>query len=100
MTNKHTELPLKVRRWDGDQWPERRVSITNGDGHGLFVSARYAAIEKAELQAKEIVTSVNYHHRLRDLVDAAVKCHALDELEWRKKARALLAELDNMEDVS
>jgi|SRR5690554_128782 len=108
----HTELPLKVRCWDGDQWPERRVSIANGDEHALFVSARYADIEKAELQAKEIVTAVNNYHRLRDqLIDCL---ELMEESERRydqgqeapnmneeiKYTRALLDELDNMENGS
>lgn len=102
MTNKHTELPLKVRRWDGDQWPERRVSISNEDEHALFVSARYADIEKAELQAKEIVTAVNNYQRLREALDRLVR--SCDNLEYEagrvalpaSDAEDLLSELDNM----
>ena len=111
MRNKHTDLPLKVRRWGGEKWPERRVSIADDNGHALFISARYADIEKAEIQAGEIATAVNYHHRLREALRLAVDFinkHPADPditseqvQAWQKLVNAdpdaLLAELDKME---
>lgn len=94
MTEKHTELPLKARFWDGEQWPERRVSIVDDNEHALFVSARYADIRTAMIQAEEISLYANYHHQLIEALRKSLKAKSMEDYS---DAHALLAELDNLE---
>lgn len=40
-----------VRKWDGDEWPDKRLSIANKDTQeALFISPRYANIDSEEVK--------------------------------------------------
>lgn len=57
-------MRLVVRRWEGLDWPENRVSIADADaGHALFISARYADVDEAYKQAEEICKAYNEQHK-------------------------------------
>jgi len=63
-------MKIEARKWDGEEWPEKRVSIADTDTKFcLFVSARYADIDEAKIQANEVCRRVNCHD---ELVEALV----------------------------
>jgi len=67
--SKHTPLPdfvaLEVREWDGDEWPEKRVSLgCPYEKHAVAISPRYADIEQAKANMAEIAKHSNYHAKL------------------------------------
>lgn len=92
MTNKHTELPWAVFKepetgnWFVVNSPSGLVCDMDGNGHTEDVNARH------------IVHCVNNHHRLREALDSLVD--EPDDVNCRAYARALLAELDNLENGS
>ena len=75
--NKHmkeTPLPLIVRRWDGDEWPDKRISVASRDSQeALFISARYADIDQSEEYAAFIVQACNEHYKQKELNAQLVK---------------------------
>lgn len=87
---KRIELPeLEVRRWDGETWPEKRISIAAADimeglGEAKFVSARYADLDEAQEQAEEIARRCNNWPHIQELAsELKRKCEeiASDE-DW------------------
>lgn len=73
--------------WSGGRYPVALEAETS--------SAAYDApwLEFDGLTPEELCKRWNNHERLVGLLDAAVSCHALDEDQWRRKARTLLATL-------
>lgn len=57
---------IVVRRFDGDEWPGRRVSISCGD-HALFISPPYADLDSSAVQARQLAHYANCHN---DLLEA------------------------------
>jgi len=91
--SKHTPLPwsAKANLHDNDGFP----CVTDDNACVVFsVWDEGRTIEQAEQVAKEIVTAVNNHANLVGLIDAALKCDLLDDKDWKRKARTLLAQLD------
>lgn len=87
---------LEVRLWDGDDWPERRVSLACTDGkHAVMISPRYADIGQAQANAEEIALRCRYHDRLVELVSDAMEDETEFDTEWDNEARAVLAELSD-----
>lgn len=56
---------LVVRKWNGEDWPERRISLgCKDDGQAVAISPRYAELSVAEKDFEEIAMRVNNHERL------------------------------------
>lgn len=75
MSETKREFPeLEVRRWEGEQWPDKRISIVSADHSGwnlaraMFINTRYADLDEAEEQATEIARRCN---NWDGLIDAA-----------------------------
>src|SRR5690554_5824132 len=70
-------LPLEVRQFEGDEWPEKRISLSSGD-YAVMISPRYASLDKAKQEAQFIADSVNAYadslnmvERMREALKAA-----------------------------
>lgn len=99
MSAESTIIELQVRVWDGDNWPEKRVSIgCPFSGLAVMISPRYTGMEIAEADATHIVRCVNYHKRLVESVDNLIKImDGEDGTHSAMRARRLLAELEKKE---
>ena len=56
---KHTKEPWELRKFDGEAWPQKRVSVSEamGQGNALFINARFARNYTED--ARRIVAAVN-----------------------------------------
>lgn len=112
MTSKHTELPWVVE--SNPTIPEGK-QVAAFEASGEMAGNRHLQViirsHNLDADAKLIVKSVNYHHRLREALDELARrvlsvVHPYpsedteqyrEETDLVEQARDLLAELDNME---
>ena len=60
-------MNLIKRKFSGDNWPEKRISLSDADsGYCLFVSARYAELVDSERYADLIIAEFNATSDLRE----------------------------------
>ena len=102
MTNKHTELPWFAHDFTelfGDNSMQVTISCTHPDTITVCSMDRGLTgdIGESRANARLIVTAVNYHHRLREALRGALNAKSMEDYH---DARALLAELDNLENGS
>lgn len=77
--NDRVELPeLEVRRWDGEEWPEKRISIaavdhSGGPSHALFINARYADLDEALRLAEEYSRRCNAWDKVKAKLQSAIE---------------------------
>lgn len=63
------QLPLEARLWgqDGDQWPDRRVSLSS-ENHAVMISPRMAEMGTARKEAQFLADSVNEYAEALPLI--------------------------------
>ncbi len=88
---------LVVRKWDGDEWPEKRISLgCRYEGQSVAISPRYTELSVAEQDFEEIAVRVNNHERLVQVIDEALTdIHVCGNVttETEDKMRELLDQL-------
>ena len=88
---------VEVRFFNGDNWPEKRVSLGCKDtGRCIMISARYAEISEAKNDVEHIAKCVNNYHRLVGLVIDSIEDDGEFNTEWNTSAINLLNELDEI----
>jgi hypothetical protein len=74
---KGTQGEWTVAKWDGEQWPEKRWSVTSADGKAICICPRYAIEgEETEANAKLIAAAPDVtksHQELQDLCRVLIK---------------------------
>lgn len=90
---------LVVRKWDGDQWPEKRISLGCKDyGQAVAISPRYADLSVAEQDFEAIALRVNNHERLVKALDDLLGLIDNEGPDWdheeQRQARALLSAME------
>lgn len=71
-------MNLVVRGWQGDEWPEKRVSIVDAEADSvLFINSRYSEIDESMIKAKEICHRYNCHDELVDLLNDLINNYEL-----------------------
>jgi|SRR5690606_19984562 len=69
---KGTPGPWKVRKWSGDEWPDRRISVgpeSDGIATAVCISPRYCSETQAEVNARLIAAAPELLEALRYAVD-------------------------------
>lgn len=105
-----TPGPWSARKWDGDQWPEKRWSVGRNDNFGtcVCVSPRYAdpsdltdARRIANVPAMETAI-LEMHEALKWIADMEPNFagQTPNEYHMQLKARAILAKLEGTGDAS
>lgn len=89
--SKYTPGPWFVRKWDGDEWPDRRISIgpqSNGTAIAVCISPRYYDDEQMEADAKLIAAAPE----LLDALESAltILIDSVGDFDY-DKARAAIA---------
>lgn len=89
-------MNIEVRQFDGEEWPEKRISISDKDsGYCLFVNARYADLAESKQQAEFIAHAIKHVDALADalaeivsqyVINGFVSCRAVTNAEEALKA--------------
>lgn len=99
-TKKWTPEPWEVRVWDGDQWPERRVSLAakGGRGRAIAISPRYVSADQSLSELSRAAACVNALQGIanpsavREVIEAArFAVPDLDGPNWERLYTALEA---------
>lgn len=96
-------LNLEVRKFDGEEWPEKRVSIGDKQsGLSVMISPRYADLEQAEVDARVIVHHTNNYLAVWGYLEEAIS--HLDQCAYhygnsilRERADEMREFLDSLE---
>jgi hypothetical protein len=99
MSNNYTPKfsQLEVRFWDGEDWPERRISLgcKEDNGRAVMISPRFVELEEAEQDAIYIANIVNQHDELVESLRNAIRIIDFDGgTKHIDEARDLLAKID------
>jgi hypothetical protein len=91
---------LEVRFWDGEDWPEKRISLAcNESGNAIMISPRFVGIEIAKQNANLIANIVNQHNELVEALRNAVRIIDFEDgTKTINEARDLLAKIDSYAD--
>ena len=79
MKTKFTPEPWIVRKWDGNNWPDKRISIGCAESkEALFISPRYADIESESVKANAnlVAAAPDMYNLLNKILNADYS------LEW------------------
>lgn len=85
-------MTLEIRKWDGDEWPDKRISI--GEKHGskqaVAINARYQDDEVTMKYFKLFAKAPELHAHLEHILDLWLDGADPKELEMSVNAAKLL----------
>lgn len=83
---------LEVRKWDGEQWPENRVSIgeKHGDKHAIAITPKYADPDRTEKYFALFAKAPQLYDALEHVLDLWLDDADPQELENTVNATKLL----------
>lgn len=79
---KFTQGPWLIRKFTGEGWPEKRISIAEQGGGSLFINARYA--ENSEANAHLIACAPEMYEMLDALLKYNIPRTSLEAMQIRK----------------
>lgn len=88
---------FQVRHWDGEEWPEKRVSIADHDGKAIAISPRYADDETikqmeflstAPTLAAKVAELEEERKQLRDRLDAIGRVTICEDIHAMARGQA------------
>lgn len=79
------ELPkMEVRRWEGEEWPAKRITIADsGTSMARFISTRFTDLDESQAEASEIARRCNNWLEVADNVACLLSAieHSVDKDE-------------------
>jgi hypothetical protein len=95
---------LSVRNWNGEQWPESRVSLSTDEGRAVAINPRYVTINDSLDSFHHIAKCVNSHDELVSSLENLLSSlgggkkhceHDFDCVCATDRAKAILSKIHN-----